>query len=1059
MNLAKTLLPLASIQHWVELLQKKKHLFIDDLFDAPKAVLIAALAEKKIPVLYICPSVAETHLLENLESFGIHALEMPSWETLPGEEIRPSPDLIGRRLDILRTMQQESHVVLCSLQAALQKVPHSSNFNTSCEIHSGQEIAFGTFIDTLKKLYYTQVPLTSDKGQFSVRGGIIDVFPISSLFPLRIDFFGDTLEKIRSFDAASQKSTGTLEKALILPASESALLKLGKEQSLLDCLPKNAVVIFDDPLELENRYVSLKNLPGAEDLVSLKDITSQALQKTLALFPVESLYKLFPVRKIGTTTFDVELFDTPCQLEKMTSPFLALSSIYDTDNLLHELVSDTTRQVHFVFSSAKEQEHILEAPHSLEGYLTSGFVLAQEALTIAPYTEFSKKRKITREQWRTSYAAAQAEEHELTVGEIVVHTQQGIGRFTGIEKKPNHLGEICEYLVLEYAEKSRYFVPIALAHQVSRYVSTQELPPTFNTLGTTKWQKTLEKACTAIAGYAEELLKQEAERAFRGGFSFGPDSDTMQAFEEEFPYQETKDQLRATGEIKHDMMSSEAMDRLVCGDVGFGKTEVAMRAAFKAVIDGKKQVAVLVPTTVLAMQHYENFCLRMENFPVKIGIASRFQTAKQVKKTLESLFYGEIDIIIGTHRLISQDVIFKDLGLIIIDEEQRFGVRAKEHLKKFKVGVDCLTLSATPIPRTLYMTLVGAREVSVISTPPHDRLPIKTVITPKNEQLIKTALIREIARGGQAFYIHNRVETIFSEAHKLQEMIPELKIGVAHGQMAADEIDEVFHNFKTGKIDLLVATTIIENGIDIPNANTIVIDKADTFGIADLYQMRGRVGRWNKAAYAYFLTSPSRPMTELSRKRLFALAESSSFGGGMKVAMRDLEIRGAGDMLGQRQSGHVASIGFQLYCKMLKKAVAALKKGKPLKLEQTKLEFTIPANIPDVYINDANLRLEIYSRLGEAEDELHVDSIAAELVDRYGKMPLETRWLYHLTRLRIFADRYNFTLIKIEKHSLYAERKQGKTELKRTLLLPFNRQKPDSFEEEAKKSLKESFFI
>jgi transcription-repair coupling factor (superfamily II helicase) len=578
-------------------------------------------------------------------------------------------------------------------------------------------------------------------------------------------------------------------------------------------------------------------------------------------------------------------------------------------------------------------------------------------------------------------------------------------------------------------------------------------------LGSKRWIKTRDSAQAQIVGYANDLLQLYAERVVKGGHRYPPDTDAMRRFESDFPYVETEDQILAIQAFKEDMISAKPMDRLICGDVGYGKTEVAMRAAFKAAADGGKQVAVLVPTTVLAMQHYDTFSQRMKGFPVEVGVVSRFRTPKESRETLEKVKKGTVDILIGTHRLLSQDVQFKDLGLVIIDEEQRFGVRAKEHLKKFKAGVDCITLSATPIPRTLYMSLVHARDMSVINTPPQDRLPIKTIIAETEAELIQNALMRELSRGGQSYYIHNRVETIFGRAEAIQKLVPAARIGVVHGQMDPDDVDAVFHRFKGGEIDLLFATTIIENGIDVPNANTILIDRADTYGLADLYQLRGRVGRWNRAAYAYFLIPKNVRLSEPSRKRLNALVEAGGYGGGMKIAMRDLEIRGAGDILGVQQSGQVSSIGFHLYCKLLKRAIDSLKQKKPISFNETKMEFPFDARLPDSYINEVSLRMEIYHRLGESSSFSEIDSILDELKDRFGPPPPPVVWLYRLARIRAFAAAHHFTLLKFDNLSFIAERQLGKKVERQTMLLPKKVQSPDALEAHVIGQLKERFKI
>ncbi len=674
--------------------------------------------------------------------------------------------------------------------------------------------------------------------------------------------------------------------------------------------------------------------------------------------------------------------------------------------------------------------------HFLRGYLSSGLALPEEKLIVLPYAEITQRYKIRRQKQRSTYHTVPSEIFDLAPGEMVVHYNHGIGKFLGIEKKPDHQGMMTEFMTVEYADNGKLYVPLNQSYLISKYIGASDELPRLHALGNNRWKNTREKTEVAIREYATDLLQMYAKREIVGGFSYAPDSDMLHDFEEDFPYVETEDQLQSIAAIKSDMVEKKCMDRLICGDVGYGKTEVAMRAAFKAVVDGGKQVALLVPTTVLAMQHYESFCERMANFPVNIGVLSRFRTPKQIRETLKSIAEGGVDIVIGTHRIISDDVIFKDLGLVIIDEEQRFGVKAKEHLKKVKAGVDCLTLSATPIPRTLYLSLIGARDMSVISTPPQDRLPITTTITESSEHLFRTALLRELARDGQAYIIHNRVETIFELASKITKLLPQARVVVCHGQMSADEIDRVFHAFKSGQADILVATTIIENGIDIPNANTILIDRADQFGLADLYQLRGRVGRWNRRAYAYFLVRNQRALPELTRKRLNALAESSGYGGGMKLAMRDLEIRGAGNILGTEQSGQVASIGFHLYCKMLKRTIQTLQGKIAAGAVDARIELYLDARVPEEYIAEMNLRLDIYRRLGEANNYEEIDAIFDEVKDRFGPLPDPCLWLYHLTRLKIFASQNGYTSIKRDKVTIIAEKQSGKQISTRRVMIP-----------------------
>ncbi len=622
------------------------------------------------------------------------------------------------------------------------------------------------------------------------------------------------------------------------------------------------------------------------------------------------------------------------------------------------------------------------------------------------------------------------------MGDFVVHFHSGIGRYLGIEKQKNHLGVQAEFLVLEYAKKRTLYVPISQAHLLSRYIGSTEKSPVLTELGSKKWHQAKLKAQKEILGYAADLLHLYAERQLDQAPPHTEDSDLMRAFEEDFPYEETPDQKRAIEEIKQDLRGGRPMDRLIAGDVGYGKTEVAIRAAFKSVVDGQGQVALLVPTTVLAMQHYETFLERMHGYPITVRVLSRFHTRKETAKILEEVRLGKVDILIGTHRLLSQDVTFSSLTLLIIDEEQRFGVRAKEALKVRKKSVHCLALSATPIPRTLYMSLVGARDISTIATPPQNRLPIKTILAETDDTLIKNALLREIARQGQVFYIHNRVESITARAAYLKSLVPGITIGIAHGQMDTHLVDEVFHDFRMGKITVLLATVIVENGIDIPNANTILIDGAHRYGISDLYQLRGRVGRGERSSYAYFLLPKNRSLQESSEKRLQALLETSGYGGGMRLAMRDLELRGAGAILGTQQSGQVASVGFHLYCKLLRKALRSLRENKPVSFAETKLEFSFAASLPEYYIPEKTLRMELYQRLGEASTEKEIATFSEELVDRFGPLPNEAHNLLELTKIRLFGAEHQFTKLRFFDEYLVAERTLGKKQFTKNIPLP-----------------------
>lgn len=1083
-----------SIQTIQAAMKEEDSLLFEGLWDTPKAILaLLALETCKKNVLIVTGAERDTRLLDDLTFFSstpVHSF--PAWETLPGEEISPSPDIIGKRFEILGELIQNKkpQILLTSLQSLLQKVCTPKTLESLIfQLQEGDELPFDTLPQRLTELGYRRESIAKDKGEFALRGGILDVFPVSSFDPYRLDFFGDEIEEIRSYDPITQKSISKKKKITLHPAQELPLLKNQKTLStLLDYVGKETVILFEDLLSIEDRYVTLKNLPGANSplFLTFSDLyqNTKNMQKIFCTqHSLEQLSETEIQKKVGRDFYSgknplqpvkFEIFEEQIQTKRIHHPFETISSFFwqdveETRRLEEVLKKGKEMSITFLTSSEAEENALkdkiqqtgLPSPSKGEfkrGYLSSGFVLLDIPFTLFPYPELSQRYKVSRQKWRNTYHTPASDFHTLEKGDMVVHFHNGVGKFCGIEKQKNHLGNEEEFLLIEYAGSSRLYVPLSQSHLISRYIGARESLPTLNVLGTKKWQQTKAKAQQAILGYAKDLLHLQAERETKGGFSYPKDSDDMLLFEEEFPFTETDDQLEAIASIKTDMESLKAMDRLICGDVGYGKTEVAMRAAFKAVLDGQKQVAVLVPTTILAMQHYDTFKERMADFPLTVGVASRFVKPKEVKKTLEHVAKGHVDILIGTHRIISQDVQFKNLGLIIIDEEQRFGVRAKEHLKKAKTGVDCLTLSATPIPRTLYFSLVGARDMSIINTPPQDRLPIKTILAERDPELTKNALLRELARDGQAYFIHNRVETIYKVADEIRTLLPSARVAVGHGQMPPDEIDAIFHQFKQGEVDILVATTIVENGVDIPNANTILIDRADAFGMADLYQLRGRVGRWNRPAYAYFLIPKNRELLEISRKRLQALVETSGFGGGMKLAMRDLEIRGAGDLLGIQQSGNVSAIGFHFYCKLLKRTIDTLKKKASPTFFETRVEFSRNAELPSSYISETHLRMEIYHRLGEITTSEDIDELTKELTDRFGALPPEAQWLLIFTRIRIFASTYQFSLLKFEKITLHAKRQLGKKIMEKRIFLPLI-EDPEEFESIAKGFLKRDFHL
>lgn len=1065
--MSKNFLKHVQIEDFKQWMKAGDHLLIEELWDAPKALLLIAAKEAtQKNIVVITGGTRETRLYDDLSFFNSsQALEFPSWETLPSEEVAPSPDIVGERYEILRQLQEnkEPKLILTTLQACLQRLLPSERLKAlHLILKKGASVPFSELPEVLAEMGYHKKVVASDKGEFAVRGGIVDIFPVSSPDPFRIEFWEDTIESIRKYDPVSQVSVEKVDQAIITPGEEMELLQ--REQTLstlFDYLGDQTLVVFDDLLALEDKAVALQEMSlQSRSFCTLNEFFEQIASLQKLYFTSSVLEELSEVRLLERAAanpyapgkppqaLSFEAFNHSITAKRWRHPFFPLFPTFcPPDKPIEEFSSDDFLKtvlgfpfsVHFLCSSESEEHSLKERLKQLEiptvanlvfehGYLSSGFFLKEPPYALIPMPELTHRYRIRRQKQRTHYHTLPVELLAVTPGEAIVHMNSGIGRFLGIEKRPNHLGIETEFMLVEYAQGAKLYVPMEQAHLVSKYIGATDESPKLHALGDSAWKRARERTEKAILGYAKDLLQLQAERALKGGFVYPDDSDLIKQFAQEFPYHETPDQAAAIQHIRQDMLSNRSMDRLVCGDVGYGKTEVAMRAAFKAVVDGGKQVAVLVPTTVLAMQHFETFSERMANFPLRIGTLSRFRTPKQIKETLQQIEEGAIDIVIGTHRIISKDVTFKNLGLVIIDEEQRFGVRAKEHLKQLKKEVDCLTLSATPIPRTLYMSLVGARDMSVINTPPEDRLPIQTLVCQSSDEVIKNALLRELTRDGQAYVIHNRVETIFQMGERIRTLLPSARIAVAHGQMSSDELDLVFHAFKSGQADILIATSIIENGIDIPNANTILVDRSDRFGLADLYQIRGRVGRWNKKAYCYFLVPNNRELSEISRKRLLALSQSGQ-GGGMKIAMHDLEIRGAGNILGTEQSGHVAAIGFHLYCKLLRKTIQSLQKqDTPHFLTDVKIEFPYDARVPENYIDEVSLRLEIYQRLGEAETSEEIDLVIDEVKDRFGPLPSQVQWLYRISRVRLFAARHHFTLLKLTKVVFLAEQSHGKQE-------------------------------
>lgn len=894
---------------------------------------------------------------------------------------------------------------------------------------------------------YEYVNIVVEAGQFSRRGGILDIWPPGETQPVRIEFFGDEIDTMRAFDPASQRTVSKLSLLTITPSREilpSAAVKAGinlKSMSefhiplahsmagtVLDFLPDDALIVLDGREFLSAAVTDFEeeSLTRKSEAVEAGELPEDFPVPFLTWSEIEDRFGKRPVVELGYTNAPE---NPPLAQAFEPGPRFA-GKIRDFINFLQEvdhrkeswvIVSRQSSRLRDLWEEAQLSEEMPSEPtlasRFIEGTLAGGWVLnLPEGKRYHLLTDgeiFGWSRPQPRRRYRPTAEAPESIYADLQPGDWVVHVDHGIGKYMGLVSRS--LGDIQqEYLCVEYAEQDQLFVPIHHADRLSRYVGAEGHVPSVSRLGGLSWSTTKQKVREAVQEIAGELLELYAQRQVAEGYAFSPDTPWQHELEASFPYIETEDQLQALKEIKADMETPRPMDRLLCGDVGYGKTEVTLRAAFKAVMDGK-QVAVLVPTTVLAQQHYDTFRNRLSTFPVEVEMLSRFRTQRQQNKIINDLRKGKVDIVIGTHRLLSQDVTFKDLGLVVVDEEQRFGVAHKEHLKQLRTSVDVLTLTATPIPRTLYMALTGVRDISTISSPPEERLPIVTHIGPYDPKLVRQAVIRELERGGQIFFVHNRVQTIGAMRHQLERLVPEARIGIAHGQMDENKLADMMHLFTNGEIDILLCTSIIESGLDIPNANTLIVDRADTFGLAQLYQLRGRVGRGAQRAYAFLFRHRIKSPTPEGQERLEVLAENTQLGSGYAIAMRDLEMRGAGEMLGTRQSGYIASVGFHLYTRLLAQSVKQFQLAMGVSRPEdstildaslaipTSVNLPLSIGIPNDYIPDQALRLKLYRRLADIKDEAALASIEMEFEDRFGPLPEAVQNLIYQIKVKLLA--------------------------------------------------------
>ncbi|MFL5705357.1 MAG: transcription-repair coupling factor [Ktedonobacteraceae bacterium] len=1073
--------------------------------EAARPYVIAALASVlKQPLLVVVEDEKQaSQMAESLKVFVQRpddVLYLPDRDALPYERLISDALTTQQRMQafIALAQQERDVIVVCSARVLTQPLmPPQELSATLYNLQPGQEIDLTLMLEHLYNLGYEPVAEVEEPGQFSHRGGIVDLFPPTLPRPVRVEFFGDEIESLRTFDQETQRSLNPVASCVVGPAREALPLRgpaaakelehlnsamlhheceerwkndleelrqghsfadiafylpyLHNTVTILDYLPRGGLLILDNPESIQNRIAELDqqalemkerfeqdrenpaHLRGAH--ITWDQLEPQVQQRrqlkfagilsaaegefdaqlhggTEHLMPHYSSANSYGGRLRSFVQDCRKALDSRERVIIVTAQARRMAEVLSDESILH----DATIHV----SPGTNINTLPEAGTLtlLQGQLVEGWQAQTLALQVYTDTEifgWSRQRTAQRRKPVTpsSFLA------EVNPGDYVVHQEHGIGRFEGLVKL-NMTGVEREYLLIHYAGTDKLYIPTDQLDRVTRFIGMGDSVPGLSKLGTTEWTRAKARVKENVQDIARDLLRLYSAREASKGFAFSPDSDQpwLQELEDAFPYEETPDQLRAIEEVKADMERPRPMDRLVCGDVGYGKTEVALRAAFKAVLD-QRQVAILVPTTVLALQHFNTFKERLKAYPVRVELLSRFRSEKEQKRVLEDLAFGKVDIVIGTHRLLQKDVVFLNLGLLIVDEEQRFGVVHKERLKQLRSEIDVLTMTATPIPRTLHMSLVNLRDMSVIETPPQERLPIRTTIREYDESLIREAILREIDRGGQVFFVHNRVQGIQVIAQKLQRLIPEARFAVGHGQMAEDQLERVMLDFSSGEYDVLISTTIIENGLDIPNANTIIVNNAAFFGLAQLYQLRGRVGRATHQAYSYFLYNKDARLTPLQEKRLRAIFEATELGAGFRIAMKDLEIRGAGNLLGAEQSGFMNTVGFDLYCKLLAEAVQELQ-GKQVETTTPTASVDLPLDsyLPDDYIGDRTLKVNFYQRLANLNRPEQVEAMTAELNDRFGAPPPPAQNLLAMVRLKVEAAALGFEAIALKENEL-----------------------------------------
>lgn len=1015
-------------------IQEHSSLKLKKSIGALNSFLLAALAGKHKEVLVISETDEGARFLKSdldIIQPEKEVIFLPASNRKPydSQQLKDTSLLVQRSEALQAVADHDQKLVVTSVEAIFEKIAPPSALNeVSLILTKGQQVDLDAFKEKLVEQGYKPVKFVDEPGEFATRGGILDIFPFSGEYPLRLEFFGDELDTIREFDADSQRSIAFLNEARIIPdltnlpeTQKSSFLTYFDEHTLL--VTSNREVILS---EMQKAY------EHAEEVFEGQD---EHEERSLP----EELYLSGDTLEEGLNTFKHSLYVANVGASDKEEATLSLSTKPQPDfhgnfKLLREQIQKNSKEgLNTIILCDNEgqrdrfEELLGEASQDFKYLLTvdslhEGFVY--EPAKLAVYTDhqiFNRYHRPKTKRRRFHGGISFKELKDLNLGDYVVHVDYGIGKFRGFKKIKVKDTEQ-EVVVLQYKDDSTLYVNVSSLHKLQKYSGKEGTAPRITKLGSGAWARKKAQTKKKVKDIARELIQLYAKRKAETAHDFSKDNEWQTELEANFEFEETPDQFDAIQSVKNDMESEHPMDRLVCGDVGFGKTEVAVRAAFKAVLD-HKQVAVLVPTTILAEQHAKTFMKRMSKFPVKIEALSRFRTTKQQKETISKLSEGEVDIVIGTHRLLSKDVKFKDLGLIIVDEEQRFGVSAKEKLKKFRASVDILTLTATPIPRTLQFSLMGARDLSVINTPPPNRQPVYTEIHSFDEELIRDAILQEISRGGQVFFIHNRVKNIEETAEMIRRLVPDIRVRFGHGQMTGSQLDKIITDFYQHKFDVLVSTNIVENGIDIANANTIIINQANNFGLAELHQLRGRVGRSNRKAFCYLITNPIQTLSTEARKRLLALEEFSDLGSGFNIAMRDLDIRGAGDILGAEQSGFINDIGFDLYTKILNDAVKELKQSEfsdmfsdveiEPELPETTVEFDESALLPQNYVSDSVERLNLYRKLSRAKTEQEIEDWKEEIEDRFGPVPTEALNLIEAGKIRLFASQNFFTKVTI----------------------------------------------